>query len=264
MPITEKVNKAGSYMLVRMYPTKSPPKTRSKRRTPTRQAQEFLNEKNSEIKLELLINENFTAKDYALHLTYSDANMPESLEEVERDKRNYIRRLKRVYEAAGLEFKWICVIERGNGGRWHLHTLISGGISRDVLENKWGYGYCNADRLQFTERGLKGLQRYIVKERIAYKRWSASRNLSKPLKPKERGVRRKTFNELWDYADDRKTWEQRYPDYNFVEAEPVENPDFGERYITVRMCRKDAPLAFVEDCFYSGVPLHRRRKRKNE
>lgn len=252
-------------MLVRIYPTKRPPRTRSRKRTPTRQAQEFLNAKNSEIKLELLIHENFTATDYALHLTYSDANMPETLEEVERDKRNYIRRLKRVYEAAGVEFKWIAVVERGNGGRWHLHMLVSGEVSRDVLESKWGFGYCNADRLQFTERGLKGLQHYIVKERVAYKRWSASRNLTKPPKPKEHGIRRKAFNDLWDYAYDRSTWEQRFPDYYYVETQRIENPEFGERYIMVRMCRKDAPLAFVEDCFYSGAPPQRRRRaRKNE
>lgn len=262
MPITEKQNAAGDYLLLRYYKTKTPPRTRSRRRTPTKAAQAFLNGKNAEIKMELLINENFGREDYALHATYTDAALPDTLEEVERDKRNFIRRAKRVYEAAGKEFKWLCVIERGNSGRWHLHMLISGGLPRDVLETKWGFGYCNTDRLQWTERGLKGLQHYIIKERVTYKRWSASRNLQKPPKPKERGVRKKAFDALWDGADDRQTWEQRFPGYYFVEAQRAENPEFGERYITVRMCRHDAPLAYVEDCFYSGAPPRWRKKAK--
>lgn len=262
MPITEKQNPAGAYLLLRYYKTKKPPRTRNRKRAPTKASQEWLNGKNAEIKMELLINENFSRDDYALHATYTDAYMPETLEEVERDKRNFIRRLKRAYEAVGKEFKWLCVIERGNSGRWHLHMLISRGLPRDVLESKWGFGYCNTDRLQWTERGLKGLQRYIVKERVTYKRWSASRNLQKPPKPKERGVRKKAFDMLWDGADDRQTWEQRFPGYYFVEAQRAENPEFCERYITVRMCRHDAPLAYVEDCFYSGAPPQWRKKAK--
>lgn len=252
-------------MVAVFYPAKKPPRTRGKRTNPTRPAQEMLNTVNSEIKLEMLINENFGRLDYAMHASYSNAFLPETVEEVDRDRKNYIRRLQRVYDKAGVEFKWIAVIEHGSNGRWHLHMLVSGGVPREVLESKWGMGYCNADRLQFSERGLKGLQHYIVKERVMYKRWSASRNLKKPPPKKERPVSRISFQKLWDAVDDRDTWESRYKDYFFVEAQKMENPDFGERYIRVRMCRKDAKLDFVDDCYYRGYPPPRRRaKRKNE
>ena len=53
-------------MVAVFYPAKKPPRTRGKRTNPTRPAQEMLNTVNSEIKLEMLINENFGRLDYAV------------------------------------------------------------------------------------------------------------------------------------------------------------------------------------------------------
>lgn len=266
MPTNEKQYKAGDYMVVDFYPTKKPPRTRSRKRNPTRDAQKWLNDKKSDLTLELLINENFTTQDYALHPTYTDAYLPSSPEQAIKDMDNYIRRLKRLYKSQGEELKYIRVIEYGEG-RYHHHLIVSGGIPPQRLVAAWGMGVCNPDLLQFSERGLKGLQKYMTKERMLVHRWSGSRNLKRPQKPKERNVKKREFQKLWDDYDNRKLWEARYPDYYFVESERTDNASImhGEQYITVRMCRKDAQLTFISDvCYSGGLPYLKRRGRTRD
>ena len=45
---------------------------------------------------------NFTSKDLAVHLTYNNDNLPESVDQVKKDIANYIRRIKRRRKKLGL------------------------------------------------------------------------------------------------------------------------------------------------------------------
>lgn len=102
--------------------------------------------------------------------------------------RNYLRAVKRMREKAGLpEMKYIYVIEEEGGDgekrRIHVHLMMTGGISREALEEKWGRGYANCDRLQPEEgTGLLELARYFTKQGMEKHRraWSASKNLRQP------------------------------------------------------------------------------------
>lgn len=61
--------------------------------------------------------------------------------------------------------------------------MMTGGISREALEEKWGRGYANCDRLQPEEgTGLLELARYFTKQGMEKHRraWSASKNLRQP------------------------------------------------------------------------------------
>lgn len=106
-------------------------------------------------------------------------------EQARKDVRNYLRAVKRMREKAGLpEMKYIYVIEEegadGEKRRIHVHLMMTGGISREALEEKWGRGYANCDRLQPEEgNGLMELARYFTKlEQEKHRRaWSASKNL---------------------------------------------------------------------------------------
>ncbi len=65
--------------------------------------------------------------------------------------------------------------------RIHVHLMMTGGVSREALEEKWGRGI-NCDRLQPEEgTGLLELARYFTKQGMhgeAPRAWSASKNLS--------------------------------------------------------------------------------------
>lgn len=255
MPQKELQHKAGDYLEIDFIPYKKKPRTRGKRARPTKPAQEKLNQKNQERYSHMLILENFTNCDHALHLTYSNANLPATLKDAEQDLKNYIRRLKRLYKSKGVEFK--AYYRTVSAGRYHHHLIVSGGVDRDLIEKAWGLGACNADRLQFSEQGLVGLTNYIVRQKSSEaepvkRSFGATRNLKKPSPPKVKAISKKNFNGLWDDFESRDLWEKRYSDYYLVEVEKFDNIEFKERYITVKLCRRDADLSFIEDYRYHG------------
>ena len=121
-------------------------------------------------------------------LTLTYRGTPPDYEQARKDVRNYLRAVKRMREKAGLpEMKYIYVLEEegadGEKRRVHVHLMMSGGVSREALEEKWGRGYANCDRLQPEEgTGLLELARYFTKQGMEKHRraWSASKNLRQP------------------------------------------------------------------------------------
>ena len=157
---------------------------RQRRITETRPAQRKLNDKNSRKYFARLVNSNFVKSDLAVDLTYDNDNLPDTKEEVYRDVKNYISRLKRARAKEGLPpMKYIYVISNcdqyGNETRWHVHMFIDK-MDRDVVEQKWGKGYVNAARLQPTETGLTGKAMYVARQKKGERSWGASTNLKKP------------------------------------------------------------------------------------
>ncbi len=262
---------AGDYLEIDFAPYKLTPKRgRSRKAKPSTEAQKYLNQKKRERELYMLIHENFTREDYAIHPTYAERYKPSTPEEALKDRRNFILRLKRLYKKYGVEFKYIAVLEQAaESKRLHHHMIISGKVPPFEIKNAWGLGYCNPRTLEFNERGVIGLACYIVKSafdgegednRCTYKAYSCSRNLRRPKKPKEKQIASATFNRLYDDRENRQVFEERYKDYFYVEAGNTETP-FGEKFLTVRMCRRDAKLDFIEDSDYSGYSGKRWIKR---
>lgn len=262
--IKELQHYAGDYLEVDFLPYRLPPRRgRGRKSKPTTEAQAHLNQVNRERELYMLIHENFTRNDYAIHPTYADAFRPPDVETALKDRRNFILRLRRLYKKYGVdELKHISVLEKGvRSGKLHHHMIISGGIPREAVEQCWGMGICNCRQLQFSERGILGLAHYIVKSaasgdednvRCTYKAYSCSRNLKRPSPPKERRVSARVFGELWNDFENREIFEARYKDYFFVEAVRKDNVEFGERYMTVRLCKKSAKLDYIYDEDYNG------------
>ena len=262
MPKNEKRQMSGAYLDIKIFPAKKAPRARGRKKNPTKEAQKWLNLKKSEEMLEWILNENFTKNDFWLTPTYSDAYKPETEAEAAKNVDNFVRRLKRIYKAQGKELKVVKHFEWSDKGRPHHHIVISGGVSPLEIMEKWGMGLCSIEPLQFTERGLKGLAKYMCKSLHSHCRWSCSRNCKKPPKPKERFITNKDFKNLWNGYDDRQLWEQRFKDYFFVEAEKQDNSEYfrDEQYIHVKMCRRDADLQFISDKQYTGgLPKKRRR-----
>jgi hypothetical protein len=149
-------------------------------------AQQRLNDKRAQTRFRRKAETNFGRSDYFLTLTYR-GEAPD-MEQARKDFRNFISRVNRRRAKKGLQpCKYMAVIEAGNrSGRAHHHALIEGGLTREELEDIWGRGYANCDRLKPDHDGLKAVCTYMLKaagstaRQKDAKRWSCSRNLKEP------------------------------------------------------------------------------------
>lgn len=254
----------GDYLEVDIYPVFCKQRGRGRKAKPTSAVQERLNEHNAIEKLVRILNANFTGNDYEFHLTYSDENLPETVEEAKRDIQNFLRTVKRKRIKLGLEdLKYICVPEGGfEGTRFHFHVTMNGGLDRTVIEELWGYGYANGKRLQFNENGVEGLARYVTKQFAAHKnelpfgkRWTASRNLLIPEPVDKDGrISAKRVKELATYeCENRELFEKLYKGYTLSRVEPFYNDVNGEFYLHVKLYRDGSLFA-----------NRKKRKRRNK
>lgn len=160
----------------------------------TGEAQQRANDERSRMRLIQLVEANFSEADVALGLSYEgEAPTPER---IDKDGRNFLNRVKRRRIREGLpELKYIYAIGGDempavgySGKRPHVHMIMNGGISRDELEQMWGHGYANVDRLQPGSEGLAAIATYFAKQiqdrktKKGARRWRASKNLVKPVR----------------------------------------------------------------------------------
>ena len=239
----EQVYVCGEYMDADIYPVFQKPGARRKRCKPTSEIQAKLNQRNAEKKLTRLVHNNFTENDIALHLTYRNGEEPENEADALRVLGNFIKRLKRRYKKAGKELKYISCTEYGKKtGRVHHHLIINGGYDRDEIEKLWGRGYANSKRLQFEEDGVTGLTRYIAKDKHFFKRWNQSRNLDIPEAAQYDGqLNMDDIAEIKEAIDSKNAYqyfEERYPDFELVEAVYTQNNINRGIYIHFEMRRR--------------------------
>ena len=186
---------AGDILVAEIYPAwgreKKTTARKAKRNLTPDRIQKY-NEQRARFHLELLMDNNFTADDLNMTLTYTDAPTEA---ECRKDVKNYIARLKRERKRRGLpELKYIYAIEDERDGRkkqLHCHLVMSGGIERKDAEEIWrkgsaARGFTNCDQLQPDKEGLRKLAFYIYdqnrgKETAKGKRhYSCSKNLQEP------------------------------------------------------------------------------------
>lgn len=237
----EKKHYCGDYLEIDIFPVFEYQRGRSKKRKPTSETQKRLNQRNAERKLIRLLNTNFTPKDIRFDLTYSDKHHPDTPEDAQKEMQNFIRRVKRYRKKIGLtELKYVAVTEIGKkGARFHHHIVMSGGIEINELANIWSRGYTTAKPLQFDEYGIVGIAKYLIKEPILAKRWSASRNLEQPRTSSRDGrLPNYKVKELHDSGyDNRQELETFYEGYALADVKPYYNEMNGGYYITVLMYR---------------------------
>ena len=225
-------------------------KARAARKNITPEKQKKLNNKRALRHLIQLADANFTDRDIHLTLTYRHET---TLPACRKDVRNFLLRVKRYREKHGMEpLKYIYTIEGRTDlskgfpvNRIHVHMLMNGGISRELLEELWELGYANADRLQPTERGLEEIATYIIKEardrKQGSRKWSASRNLKQPQK---RTTDAKTSNRAvkliaHDFQHTAKAeMEKLYPRYSFVDCKVYYSDQLDGVYIRILMWRR--------------------------
>ena len=194
----------------------------------TGEAQQRANDERSRMRLIQLVEANFSEADVALGLSYEgEAPTPER---IDKDVRNFLNRVKRRRIREGLpELKYIYAIGGDempaagySGKRPHVHMIMNGGISRDDLEEMWGQGRANCDRLQPRDEGLGGIAVYFTRQKQdrapkkGVKKWRRSRNL---VRPEPRATDAKMTNArvrriAYDFENEAKAvMEKLYPGY---------------------------------------------------
>jgi hypothetical protein len=242
-----KTIKAGNQLECEIFPVfKCHEKIRLKEHIKSREAQKNLNHKNTKKNITRLSNANFTSYDFWGTFGYDEGNLPDSPKAAQNDIRNYIRRISALYKKHNLDFKYIYVTEFKRGGddvRCHHHVIMSGGISRDEIENKWkGGAYPQTRRLRVKDDcGLNGLANYLAKGTNYERCWGHSKGLKKPdisianKKITKRRAERIALNE----NDAPEIFEKLYKDYVYRSHE-VKRSDFVSGvYIYVQMYKRN-------------------------
>ena len=175
----------GDFARVSIFPVRTYQIGRKAKSKPTAAAQERLNREMKARRLSDLINLNFTKRDIQLKLDYyafrqATGRNPEP-DEVVKIMRNFMRRLKRLYDKMGVELKYIYCSEIGARGHIsHHHVIINGGVDIELIRALWVDGGFWWRRLYFDRKGCFDLASYFVKDRYTYRSFTSSKNLKRP------------------------------------------------------------------------------------
>ena len=211
MPYLKKTYFAGKTIEVEKCYTNRYGKKGQKRRDkvkPTSEQQKEINKRNAEKMLRLLLNANFVGGDNHIILGYlrGDGEADRTEEEMRHDIDVFLRQCRKEYKKAGLEFKYIHVMEIGERGARHHHLVVNH-IDVAILQKCWNKGYdkhseIKAYKLDDTGNYAK-LASYLIKYTdkhrkkedgaLQKKRWSRSKNLKVPEPQIEVISERSTF-----------------------------------------------------------------------
>lgn len=250
----EKLTYCGDYIRGEVYPTfRGAGKRRGKFRS-TSEVQKRLNDRAAEFRLSDLIHANFTRRDIELDLTYADGNLPESDEVFRKDVWNYVTRVKRIYRKAGVELRYIVGKGWSGKGRPHVHMILTGGVSFFTLRECWGLGRVNWRHLEFDERGVVDLARYIAgqkkagkagsghERKVGERRWSGSRNLVRPAqRTNVTRYSRAAMEEIADSSNPQRIFMDRYPGYCLSEFPEIRFNSVNKSfYLTFMLYKPDS------------------------
>ena len=181
----EQMTVTGDFARVNIYPVRQYQYGRKKKMKPTGAAMERVNRINRARRFADLINLNFTKADYQLKLDYSafkcSTGRNPNPDEVVRCIRNFMRRLKRLYDKLGIELKYIYVSEVGTRGHIsHHHVIINAGATFEDIKALWREGGIWMRKLYFDKRGCSDLAEYFCKAKYTYRSYTCSKNLRRP------------------------------------------------------------------------------------
>lgn len=239
-----KTIKSGDLLECEIYPVwiRRAEIQKARRLKESRKEQQNLNNKNSKKRLIRKINTNFTNKDLFVTLTY--AGEEPTLDDAQRDIRNYIRRISHYRKKNDLpELKYLYVIEgaaEDSKKRVHLHLVVNA-MDRDILENLWKKGRANSYRLQSDENGFEALARYMTKEtKKNKKKWAGSRNLKDPdiTIADHKISKRQTYRLAKREIEHKEKFESFYPGYVFTDSKVYINEAISGAYIYAKMKRE--------------------------
>lgn len=243
---------AGNQVEVDIYPSfnNKADQPRTKRGRESRPAQKNLNDRRARRYLNQLASANFGSGDIWGTFGYDPENLPENIEEAQKQFANFIRRVNRKRKKAGKgNLKYIYVTEHSDDEkrkiRCHHHFIFGGDpgetLDRDELESLWKLGSRPQTRRIDPDKDthITGLILYITKDPKGKKRWNASKGLKKP--EVTRSYSKFGKSTVQKMAFDREFLEKqllkKYPGHKFIDAEVKINGINDGFYIYARMVR---------------------------
>lgn len=224
----------------------------------SRETQEKVNLMRRKRYVTRLVNLNFDNRSVMLELDYENGMYPDDMQDAKRQMTNYIRRIKRLYQKAGKELKYIYCTERGEeSGRVHHHMIVSGGVDKETLLRAWKNSKRNyAAYLEYTENGYTDLACYYAKkeERETYeKTFVTSQKLERPEPlPEDDTVARRlsrvfTKQNCRDFYENnltRQEMQNLFPGYKLCDGwSCVYNPYDHSYYMHMRLLKSSASVA---------------------
>ena len=197
--IRTRTTRAGDALVVECYPITriETPAREEKQRRRSSAAQIRLNQRRSAQRVRMLIEENFTERDWVVTLTWDygilrdrdtmsqaelwrlwqELQIPEDEADARRAFGNWIKRVKYHMARYGQDpgdLKYLYVLEATHEPRdtdpnplpphYHIHAVIQApGLSRETLKSLWPYGFARADELSLRDEGAARLATYLTK-----------------------------------------------------------------------------------------------------
>lgn len=172
---------------------------RGRKREVSRPAQQNLNDKNSHRYLTWLLQGNFGNGDYYMTSTYKPKFRPRTLEEAQREIKNWLSRLRRKAKKCGIDLKYVIVTEftedeeTNSVSNIHHHVIIKKGLSAEEIIATWSkgrgknrepIGIVHFSLIQSDSDGILAIATYLTKQKRwkkGCKSWSSSQNLNRPF-----------------------------------------------------------------------------------
>lgn len=229
-----KTKEIGKYYTRRYHPKQEKRKPKSKK---TSEKQRDINDRQLVRKLTRILNENFDGTSRYVTFSYKVKNRPD-IETLKRQKRELLKKMRKVYKEEGRELKYVEASEVGERGAVHIHMVIND-IDMRKIEKLWRYGYVASKPLDESGQYRK-LAEYFIKyfqktrktsDRIQSKAYNCSRNLTRP-KPKKKIINSNQFRK-----------EIKVPEGWYLDKESVRQGVTDEGY---------------EYLFYTLIQIHRR------
>lgn len=201
---------------------------RAKKEKPSPEAMQRSNQRMRERRELLLLRNNFREGDcYQTH-TWSPDKRPLNIEDASRQMTNFWKRVRRKYKKYGADLKYICNIEEGVRGAWHVHIVVnevldSTGlpIASAILRSCWKGGSVKDTKRLREEGAYRDLAKYLVKNertepgKLAQAKHMHSQNLEMP-EPEIKEYRRRQV------IDSRGRWKEiRVPEGYYLEKGSV-------------------------------------------
>ncbi|MGM0337666.1 rolling circle replication-associated protein [Enterococcus sp. AZ007] len=269
--VREKTVHAGDYKELSIFvrtseQEKANRRSRKRRKKISRPAQRNLNDKNSKRYAMLLLYSNFTLKDYYLTITYYNKYLPETPDDAKKTIDNYLSKLRRLYKKHNQDLKYMWFTEfqydddTGYIKRIHHHVVVNKGPSRDEVEDCWSVGRGkNKEKLGRTEAriiqktesgGIHDLAMYLTTQgkhingrwKKGQKRWSSSKNLTKPYETKnDHKYSLRKLEKIAASTDaGEELFKQLYPDYQIVGEVKIKHIEDSGWHIRVELLKYDS------------------------
>ena len=150
-------------------------------------------------KLQRIILANFR-DGRTVHLTYRKDERPETIEEAMKQRKAFLKKMRKACQKAGMEWKFIIVTEKGKRGQALHHHMIIEDVTAPLdllrtISKAWTHGRVTSTKMEEDEDAFFTLADYLLKKETktgSGTTYSRSRNLVIP-EPKTELIRRKKW-----------------------------------------------------------------------